>query len=113
MAVGRQPDEGQRPQGSEREAVRILKRQNLQQSFSPQATFFSQLCLITVSRTVNTAEKPREAKREREAVKPAHAIGATATTWPSEMTTHESKVTARTGTIQSRCANSKRRDKLW
>lgn len=40
VAVGRQPDEGQRPQGSEREAVRILKRQNLQQSFSPQATFF-------------------------------------------------------------------------
>lgn len=112
MAVGRQPDEGQRPQGSEREAVRILKRQNLQQSFSPQATFFESALFNYREPDCKHCGKATRSQKG-EAVKPAHAIGATATTWPIEMTTHESKVTARTGTIQSRCANSKPREKLW
>lgn len=86
--------------GSEREAIRILKRQNLQQSFSPKATFFESALF---NYRVQGCKHWRKAMYRLLGV----AIGATATTWPTEVTPHASKVTVRTGTIQSRCANSK------
>lgn len=82
QAARRRPDKG-----SERGAVRILKRQNLQQSFSPWATFSSHLCFITVSRTVNTAEKPREATRKR-LQHQASLKQRLNTTWPARIDTN-------------------------
>lgn len=73
MAVGRRPKEGQRPQGSSGEAIKILKGQK--QWVSHHTVFIRcQLCFITACKMVNIVEAMRSSRVTLEALKPTLTI---------------------------------------
>ncbi len=92
MAVGRRPKEGQRPQGSSREAIKILKRQKLQcvshHTLCLQSIFMSVVFYYCVQDGKHCWSDEKQQEYTREAVKPALTIPTTVTTSLNEMKTH-------------------------
>lgn len=96
MAVGRRPKEGQRPQGSSGEAIKILKRQKLHcvshHTLCFQSIFMSVVFYYCKRDGKHCWSNEEQQESSREAVKPALTIPTTVTTSLNEMKTHESKL---------------------
>lgn len=96
MAVGRQPEEGQRPQGSSGGDIKILKGQRLQclshHILCSQYIFKSVLFYYCEQYCKHCWSNEKQREYSREAVEAALTIPTTVTTSLTEMKTHQSEL---------------------